>query len=140
MGASVWNRRVPYQADITAALRQAREEAYADGDYYLREPDPQARQMSEEEYVALAVAEDRAALVREFGEDGAWEPGDEFARQAWHAAQIDVTGRKRFSGIVTVVSPGYGVGIRNVGGETPWMAGGSISSATSVPSWSDTAR
>jgi hypothetical protein len=92
MGASVWNRRVPYQADITAALRQAREEAYADGDYYLREPDPRARQMSEEEYVALEVGEMRAALVREFGEDGAWDPGDEFARQTWHAAQIDVTG------------------------------------------------
>ncbi|MEU4620292.1 hypothetical protein AB0G04_09990 [Actinoplanes sp. NPDC023801] len=31
MGASGWNRGVPYQADITAALRQAREEAHRSG-------------------------------------------------------------------------------------------------------------
>ncbi|MFC4068284.1 hypothetical protein [Actinoplanes subglobosus] len=90
MGASQWNRKVPYQPDVDAALRQARREAYADGDYYRREADPRARQMSEEEYVAAEMAEERAHLVAEFGEEDAGEPDDTFSRDFWRAAQIDV--------------------------------------------------
>jgi hypothetical protein len=52
MGTSQWNRRVPYQPVMDAASRQARQEAYAEGDYYRREADPQTREPNEEEYVA----------------------------------------------------------------------------------------
>ena len=33
MGASEWNYRVPYQEDLTAALRELRQKAFAEGDY-----------------------------------------------------------------------------------------------------------
>ncbi len=92
MGASEWSRKVPYQADLAAALRQAREDAYREGDFYRAEPDPRARQMSEDAYVAAEVAAMRAQLVAAFGEEEAGDPDDEMAREAWHAAQIDVTG------------------------------------------------
>jgi hypothetical protein len=42
MGASEWSRKVPYQADLAAALHQAREEAYRDGAFYRDEQDPRA--------------------------------------------------------------------------------------------------
>jgi hypothetical protein len=92
MGASEWSRKVPYQADLAAALRQAREDAYREGDFYRAEPDVRARQMSEDEYVAAEVAAMRAELVAVFGEEEAGDPDDEMAREAWHAAQIDVIG------------------------------------------------
>lgn len=92
MGASEWSRKVPYQPDLTAALRQCREEAYREGDFYRVEPDPRALVMTEEEYVAVEVAAMHAQLVEAFGEEDAGEPDDEMARTAWHAAQVEVTG------------------------------------------------
>jgi hypothetical protein len=52
LGASEWSRKVAYQADFEAALRQAREDAYREGDFYRQESDEKARRMSEEEYAA----------------------------------------------------------------------------------------
>ncbi|AVT31657.1 hypothetical protein C6361_21685 [Plantactinospora sp. BC1] len=89
MGASSWSRKVPYQADIAAALQQAREEAYQEGDCYRAEPNLRARQMSEQEYAAASVAEMREGFLAAFGED-AGDPDDGLAREEWHAAQIDV--------------------------------------------------
>jgi hypothetical protein len=91
LGASEWSCKVAYQADLEAALRQAREDAYREGDFYRQEPDEDARRMSEEEYVAADVAAMRAGYVAAFGED-AGDPDDGLARSAWHAAQIEVTG------------------------------------------------
>jgi hypothetical protein len=91
MGASDWNRKVPYQPDLAAALRQARDDAYREGDFLRVEADPRARQMSEDEYVAAEFAAMRAELVEAFGEDGVGEPGDEIG-EAWRAAQVEVTG------------------------------------------------
>jgi len=91
MGASEWSRKVPYQADLVAALRQAREQAYQDGDFYRVEPDARARQMSEAEYVAAEVAAMRASWIEAFGEEDDGDPDDEMARDAWHAAQIVVS-------------------------------------------------
>ena len=89
MGASDWSRDVPYQADVAAALRQAREDAYREGAFFRVEPDPRTRQMSEDEYVAAEFAAMRPGLVEAFGEEGVGEPYDELGI-AWHAAQIDV--------------------------------------------------
>jgi hypothetical protein len=92
MGASEWSRKVPYQADVASALRQARQDAYDEGDFYRREPDTRARQMGEEEFVAAEVAVMRQAFVDAFGEEDAGEPDDEMARDYWRAAQVEVEG------------------------------------------------
>ncbi len=91
MGASMWSRTVPYQAEIGAALERARQEAYDEGAFYRQAADPALREIGEEEYVAQWLAEEQARLIAEFGDD-AWEPGDDFTRDEWRAAQIDVTG------------------------------------------------
>ncbi|MET0417989.1 MAG: hypothetical protein ABW022_18420 [Actinoplanes sp.] len=118
MGASEWNRRVPYQPDIDAALRQAREDAYRDGDYYRTEADTRARQVSEQEYIAA----ERAFIAQEYGEDEAADMDDSQACAVWRAAQVDVTGpdtllaSQPFSGTHSVIDmsgvddePGFGV-------------------------------
>jgi hypothetical protein len=82
VGASEWSHKVPYQADLEAALRQARDEAYREGDFYLEEVDELARRMSEDEYVAALGGEG----------DEQYDSDDDMIRDAWHAAQIEVTG------------------------------------------------
>jgi hypothetical protein len=89
VGASSWSRKVAYQADIAAALRQAREDAYREGDCYRSDPSPGARTMSEDEFAAASVAEMREGFRDAFGAD-AGDPDDGFAREEWRAAQIDV--------------------------------------------------
>jgi hypothetical protein len=84
VGASVWCVRVSYQDDIDAALQQARQDAYDRGDYYREEPDNRARSMTEQEYVAWGQAQ---VPVPE-----GWEPNSEEHREAWRAAQVEVTG------------------------------------------------
>ncbi|MEU4425500.1 hypothetical protein AB0F81_33170 [Actinoplanes sp. NPDC024001] len=78
MGASSWTSRVPYQDDLEAALQQAREEAYRDGDYYREEPDPRLHGLGEQEYVAVLRAE--------------YFLDPESAREAWQVSQAPVTG------------------------------------------------
>jgi hypothetical protein len=51
MGASGWDYRVPYQADIAAALEELRWQVYHDGTYYKKDPDS-TLDMSDEEYRA----------------------------------------------------------------------------------------
>src|SRR4051794_5505292 len=92
MGASEWSRKVAYQADLAAALRQARADAYREGAFYREERSPRARQLSEDEYVAAEVAAMRAELVAAFGEEDDEDPDDELVRATWHAAQVEVTG------------------------------------------------
>lgn len=89
MGASSWSRKVPYQTDIAAALRQAREDAYREDDFYRAAPNLRARRMSEDEYAAAEVAEMRGSMIAAFGED-VGDPDDDMAREEWRAAQIDV--------------------------------------------------
>jgi hypothetical protein len=109
---------VAYRVDLEAALRQAREDAYAAGDFYRDEPNLVARGMSEEEFVAAAVAE----FARDFGEEEAADMDDGMARTAWRAAQVEVTGpdsllaAQPFSGTHSVIDmesvadrPDYGV-------------------------------
>lgn len=90
MGASAWSWQVPYQQDLGGALQQARREAYARGSFYREEPNRQARSMGEKDYVAWELAEIRKSVVDAFGDDG-WEPDDTMSREAWRAAQIEVT-------------------------------------------------
>lgn len=80
MGASGWSARVPYQEDIAAALQQARQRAYEEGDFYRDPSVERLRSMSEEEYVAWGLAQ--------VGGDA--DP-DQF-RWLWQAAQTEVTG------------------------------------------------
>ncbi|MEV4410832.1 hypothetical protein [Catellatospora sp. NPDC049609] len=80
---------MPYQDDLEAALQRARWDAYDRGAFYRGEPDTRAQSMSEQEYVAWMVAEQRASIVEAFGED-AWEPDDTMARDSWRCAQIMV--------------------------------------------------
>ncbi|MET8150182.1 hypothetical protein ACIBSW_24185 [Actinoplanes sp. NPDC049668] len=122
MGASEWSRKVPYQADLAAALRQARDDAYREGDYYRVEPDPRARRIGEQEYIAAEVAAMRETWVEVFGEENAGDPDDEMARVAWRAAQIEVTGpdsllaSQPFSGTHSVIDM-TGVADRPDGGK-----------------------
>ena len=131
MGASQWSRTVPYQADLDAALRQARDEAYREGDFHRVEPDPRARTMSEREYVALEVAAMRASWVEAFGEQDAGEPDDGMARDAWRAAQVDVTGpdsllaSQPFAGTHSVIDM-TGVAERPEGGKVAPLPGAEL--------------
>ncbi len=88
MGASGWHARVPFQSDIAAALQQARQQAYDRGDFYRDPPSPQALAMSEEEYIALGIAEAKAW----FPDDDTWNPSDTAPREEWRAAHVVVTG------------------------------------------------
>ncbi|GAA2362380.1 hypothetical protein GCM10010170_058470 [Dactylosporangium salmoneum] len=90
MGASSWSARTDYQEDLEAALRLARQDAYKRGSFYRAEQDAEARTMTEEEYVVQQMAAVRDNLPDEFRNEG-WEPDDSFVREAWHAAQIEVT-------------------------------------------------
>jgi len=89
VGASGWQARVAFQADIGAALQQARQRAYDDRSFY-RAPSlsDEAGAMSEEEYVAWGIAQTRAL----FPDDDTWEPSGEEYRTEWQAAQVVVTG------------------------------------------------
>ncbi|GIH15431.1 hypothetical protein [Rugosimonospora africana] len=76
MGASAWVSRIAYQPDIAAALQAARWEAFRGGHYY-HSPDelPEARTMTEDEFVAW--------MVEEYGPNA---DGAE-TRLAWRAAR-----------------------------------------------------
>lgn len=76
MGASYWVSQVPYQPDIAAALDAARWDAYRAGSYYKNEPTPEARAMSEDEYVRWFESTEGMEATLEVSED-------------WQAAQID---------------------------------------------------
>jgi len=89
MGASGWHARVSYQDDISAALQQARRDAYRRGDFYRMSPNEKARAMDEEEYVAWGIAQIKASVPPELA-DLEWS-GDEH-RIEWRAAQVVVTG------------------------------------------------
>lgn len=76
MGATGWISRVHYQPDIAAALEQARWDAFRSGHYYKTDDLPQARQMTEDEFVGQWLEE--------------WPPqAEQAARIAWRAAQQD---------------------------------------------------
>jgi hypothetical protein len=89
MGASGWHSRVSYQDDIGAALRQARQTAYDQNDFYRVEADQHARSMDEEAYVAWGLEQRKVSVPAELA-DVEWT-GGEF-RDEWRAAQVTVTG------------------------------------------------
>ncbi len=91
MGASAWSARVPYQADLEAALQQARVEAYEGGDFYRTGRDEDALSMSEKDYVATSIAWSKANAPGLF-EDEVWELDAEMHSQAWRAARTVITG------------------------------------------------
>jgi hypothetical protein len=91
VGASVWSARVPYQEPLEVALRQAREDAYARGDFYRDPQNSEALAMSENEFVARQLAAAQAEIDTEFGEDS-WELDDTDFRDTWRAARVEVTG------------------------------------------------
>jgi hypothetical protein len=68
--------QVPYQPDIAAALDVARWDAYRAGNYYQSEPTPEARAMSEDEYVRWCESTEGTQASLEVSEE-------------WRAAQID---------------------------------------------------
>ena len=93
MGASGWHSRVPYQDDIEAALQQARQRAYDTGDYLDRRSSiaEEIRSMSEEEYVARRIEQQRAVFASD-PVTATWEVTGEEDRIAWRAAHVIVTG------------------------------------------------
>jgi len=90
VGASSWSARADYQEDLEVALRIARQVAYQRGAFYRAEQDAEARTMTEEQYVVRQMAAMSDSLPDDLRDEG-WEPDDSFAREAWHAAQIEVT-------------------------------------------------
>jgi hypothetical protein len=77
VGASSWTVRVPWQADIEAALQVARWETFRAGAFHRESAPPEARAMSEDEYVAWALSDCPPNI------------SDYAYRVEWHAAQID---------------------------------------------------
>jgi hypothetical protein len=77
MGASAWVSRVPYQEDIAAALQVARWDAYSGDDCYRQSELPEARAMTEAEYIAWYGAKYGAEHV------------SDLVNIEWQAAQID---------------------------------------------------
>jgi len=65
MGASERSARSSYRHDISAALLEARWDAYKRGDFYRVAPDEQARSMSEREYVAWGIEQTKASAPAE---------------------------------------------------------------------------
>jgi hypothetical protein len=92
VGASAWSRRVPYQADIAAALEQARADAYRENDFFRAEPDRRARELSEREYVAERAAALRESRIAAFGAAEADDDDHFELSEAWQAGRIEVTG------------------------------------------------
>jgi len=82
VGSSGWFSRVPYQPDIAAALQVARWRTFRSGEYHHRRPIPEARQMTEDEYVAWY-----ASTLDEFARS--MSRNYEECRVEWRAAQID---------------------------------------------------
>jgi len=88
VGSSAWDARVPYQDEIGAALKQARQNAYDQGDFYRVSSADMARSMSEEDYLAWGVAQLKAV----FPDDDTWQPTGQEHRDEWRAAQVVVSG------------------------------------------------